>query len=824
MPLARPAARLLALLVLATTALAAPVPIGPGATYERLVRPEGPWVIDVIRVARDAERLQLSPTLAQGQVLGRATMVEQLPPATAIARPIAAVNGDFFTMGGPDAGTPVGLHIEEARLIHASQESTAAFLGPGGRVAFGVAYLRATLTRPDGVERTLSGVNQGVPDAGIVLYTSDYAAASRGAGGVAVALRAEGLPLTAVDDLTCTVTATGPGPLPIPPDGVVLEGTGAGGEYLAALSAGDTVRVSVRMPGVPEWCLGAIGGGPVLIQAGAALPTPNPRHPRTAIGYNEREIVLVTVDGRRPGWSVGVDFAELSAILLDLGCTEALNLDGGGSTTCWVRGEVRNRPSDGGPRTVANGLALVLHGPIGPPASLDVSPDTIWALPGARCRLTASAADADWNPTPAGAVRLTGEGVAVVEGEEVTLERPGAGSVVAAAGDLRQAVPVHVLERPSAARAEPSEAVAMPGDALTFHLELHGPEGQALLPPSIRTTEADADAALGKVVPAQDGSAKLTVADSAVTGALTLRELGVSAAARVEVAQPALILDGSTLAGATATVFPTDDGPTGALRAVTEQDGNLCLALDYALGASEATRAAYVRLDRPLGRALGFTVRLRAEGPAPWVRLAYLDGNGSRVTETVAERLEAGATWRTLRVRLPDGVKEPVTLESIYVVETDPALAPAGTLYVDDVTAWVLDPAPRAVGWRCWLAPAAGAERADGHGRRGGYPLIRNVVRILPPDPTLPGRRGGALPSEVSRRSVRQARGRMQVGEHAWLMPGTLAVGTTEVIPADVHEPARRARGGRDWHSGRVDSPCACPISDHRARGAGRTA
>jgi exopolysaccharide biosynthesis protein len=81
-----------------------------------------------------------------------------------------------------------------------------------------------------------------------------------------------------------------------------------------------------------------------------------------------RRLFLVTIDGRRPGYSVGMTLREAARLALDLGATEALNLDGGGSTTMAVRRdssgreryEVVNRPSDPqGERPVGNSLALV---------------------------------------------------------------------------------------------------------------------------------------------------------------------------------------------------------------------------------------------------------------------------------------------------------------------------------------------------------------------------------------------------------------------------------------------------------------------------------
>jgi hypothetical protein len=68
------------------------------------------------------------------------------------------------------------------------------------------------------------------------------------------------------------------------------------------------------------------------------------RHPRAAIGMSDRELYLVTCDGRRSGVDAGLTLDELAAYLLALGCRDAMNLDGGGSTTLVHRGHLLNRP------------------------------------------------------------------------------------------------------------------------------------------------------------------------------------------------------------------------------------------------------------------------------------------------------------------------------------------------------------------------------------------------------------------------------------------------------------------------------------------------
>lgn len=101
-----------------------------------------------------------------------------------------------------------------------------------------------------------------------------------------------------------------------------------------------------------------VGGGPVLVQNSTIIITNNQErkfagnaindaHPRTAIGYTkEGKLIVLAIEGRNPGIAAGATLTETAAILVQLGCMEALNLDGGGSSCMLVNGKETIRPSD----------------------------------------------------------------------------------------------------------------------------------------------------------------------------------------------------------------------------------------------------------------------------------------------------------------------------------------------------------------------------------------------------------------------------------------------------------------------------------------------
>jgi exopolysaccharide biosynthesis protein len=122
-----------------------------------------------------------------------------------------------------------------------------------------------------------------------------------------------------------------------------------------------------------------VGGGPRLVRAGRVAvsaraegfaPPQAPaffgsfvagRQPRTLAGVRpDGRLLLVTVDGRRPGWSAGMTLYEAARLMISLGARDAINLDGGGSSAMTVGGELVSRPSDrAGERRVSDGLVVL---------------------------------------------------------------------------------------------------------------------------------------------------------------------------------------------------------------------------------------------------------------------------------------------------------------------------------------------------------------------------------------------------------------------------------------------------------------------------------
>ena len=120
-------------------------------------------------------------------------------------------------------------------------------------------------------------------------------------------------------------------------------------------------------PGKDDWQV--VAGNTMLVKDGTAIGHKTTvRHPRTAVGLDRKatRLIMLIVDGRKKGEAVGMSYDEVAAEFLRLGCWQALNLDGGGSTAVALRQpgtstcHLLNAPTDGHERPVADVLGMSL--------------------------------------------------------------------------------------------------------------------------------------------------------------------------------------------------------------------------------------------------------------------------------------------------------------------------------------------------------------------------------------------------------------------------------------------------------------------------------
>jgi flagellar hook assembly protein FlgD len=354
----------------------------PGVTYMRDVEftPHGPVVMHVINAPKPGGLYSLEPLLSNEAILGR-ERVSDIERRVSSTITTAGVNGDLFNFRD---GHPSGMLLRDGVLDHAPlRDRSSVGLGDDGTLRVDRVALSG-FWKGTGQRRSIT-LNELANANGISLFTPAWGPNTPGVPAVEAVLRPfpAAKPNTDLVGTVVQVSSTN-GSTAIPPDGAVLQARGSAAGKLAA-EAPLGSQLTIRLTLTPSWpdVRQALGGGPAIVRDGKPVFRANeafssaqlaPRNPRTAIGQRaDGRILLVAVDGRQAGYSVGMTNFELALAMMRLGAVTASALDAGGSTTMAFDGQVLNRPSDpGGERAVAEALVVGYTGVYAPAPGVDV--------------------------------------------------------------------------------------------------------------------------------------------------------------------------------------------------------------------------------------------------------------------------------------------------------------------------------------------------------------------------------------------------------------------------------------------------------------------
>jgi len=332
-------------------------------------------VTNVITVDTDNRNAKLKAALAgdfvceEGLSKGR----EAVSALTGRKGALLGVNADYF----PFTGDPLGVCIVDGELVSEPYGSRVAMaVSKNGMVTFDKPRQSASLTLTGGASRQIDGINRGRETNQVVLYTETFAASTQTKyKGTEIVLKSDDLPVRVGKDIKFTVVDVKADAIntPIPKGGAVLSAGGPAAWFLKQnLKPGDSlnIRFDIKSDICYDWTQvdQAVGGGPWLVKDGKesvdfadegfSVSFACARHPRTAAGLtSDNKLLLVTVDGRQ-SISGGLSLNELASLMKRLGAVNAINLDGGGSTTLSIKGIVINSPSGGAQRQVADALLI----------------------------------------------------------------------------------------------------------------------------------------------------------------------------------------------------------------------------------------------------------------------------------------------------------------------------------------------------------------------------------------------------------------------------------------------------------------------------------
>ncbi len=284
--------------------------------------------------------LKIAPVMASDKLQRKASIASMAKKSNSLV----AINGAFFK---PQTGCPLGTLMIDGKIytgpIH--NRVSMGFLEDG----FAMDRLQFNAVLKHGFDKIqLDNINQPrMLSTHLIVYTPDW-------GTYSTITPKYGKQVVVKDNKIVAITVSR---CEIPQDGYVIVGPAS---KLNELRVGDKVNLDVAT--APDWkgVKHIISGGPYLVKDGEVfvdmtaqkLGCIGGRNPRTAIGYTrDNHVILITADGRE-GSSIGLTLNELAYLMQSLGCVNAMNLDGGGSTVMFVNGSVVNKPA------VKGGIAL----------------------------------------------------------------------------------------------------------------------------------------------------------------------------------------------------------------------------------------------------------------------------------------------------------------------------------------------------------------------------------------------------------------------------------------------------------------------------------
>ena len=454
----------------------------------------------------------VTPTVVYGgKVLDKATLTAMAQSIESQGRRvIGGINGDLYVLA---TGAPIGMVVTDGvvRSIPSSdnyEASLAVGFRADGSAFVGQPRLVPTVTFKGFTFRLMGGVNK-VRNAATnyVLYTSDFAATTQNSEpGIDVILTPvlENLGQTmeidldlhykggtanandpaTVSEVKANVTQSGEptvggrvtykveqvlnstGAIPIPEGKAILSVNNKSDaywvDYLKLLQPGDTVDLDITTE-EQAWNEAdqAMGGmyrlltnGQVTTGLGAE------RTAYSAVGVKaDGTAVFYTVDGKQPGYSIGATLTQVAMRLKELGCIDAISLDGGGSTTIgatYPDGSnlgVVNKPSDGSQRS--NSIAVFLSTDLKPSGQLSgiyVTPNEGFLLSGAKVQLKAEGLDSNYytmplNGTPSWSVQ-NGDGMVDVNGIFTAGGSSGVSKITASHGSASGSTAITVTNNP----------------------------------------------------------------------------------------------------------------------------------------------------------------------------------------------------------------------------------------------------------------------------------------------------------------------------------------------------------------------------------------
>lgn len=682
--------------------------ITQGVTHENIVRftTDGWYNFHVATVDLSNEYISVD-TLTNTESVGRTASTKKLAEQR---NAVAAVNTSFFTSSGSGNGFPVGAIVQSSdilcsfRSFNRYSEAMASFsINDLDEVLMDYMKVDMSLSSKAGAKVDVEQYNVGNKNyyAKINVFDQKWGKTAVGA--------SESMPdifQMVVENGAVTQFLDAQPATAIPENGFVAVTRAEGAKLLQqTFTLGDKVTLNIST--TPDWTKlkMSISGSSMLVKDGVVPETFSftasdvmIKSPKTAVGSSKdgKTLYLVTVDGRQNA-SIGLSQKDMALFMKSIGAYNAINMDGGGSTTMVTRPlgnknvKIMNKPSDGSTRNVAVGIGVFTSAPEAPLAGIIVETTDRYIFTNATRAFTVKGYDKYFNPIDIDPASIKWSASGVKGTFDGNIFKPGAfgeGKITATVGKVTGSLGISVLSKPSVIELSSSSIKLSVGKAQTFSVKGINPRGYtATMEPADLTWKVS-----GKI-----GTFKDSVFTATTRGAgyIDASFGDTHAYCQVSVSAPTVtIVDKFEETNGSFQSYPETIAGSYTLSKKQKISGKSSGELYYDFTTNtEATRAAYMVL-KDGGHVLnegttrvGLQVYNDHENSG-WLRAEIIDANGKRQVVDLSKTMD-WTGWKYLETSV-ENIKMPAKLVRIYQALVNPVagehLADAGYLYFDDLT------------------------------------------------------------------------------------------------------------------------------------------
>ncbi len=625
---------------------------------------------------------------------------------------VAAINGDFFSFG---VGVPHGIFIDEGRILSTPPQYYA---------AFGLTYdNKPFITRHgtildkefriNGILCDITGINNAHAKNAdsLMLYTSDYARGTKtGTEAYELLCRVNFGDVRHGETLNFTIEEVfdAVGNTTLRDGYIVLSAQGTRINDLKKLSVGETHEISFRFNEFWSNVKFAVGGIELLLKDGEIYSTADSSNePRTSVGIRpDGTVVMATFDGRQDD-AKGMSYKTAAQAMRALGCTDALNLDGGGSTTFVLRapGEkqtsIVNKVSGSSPRQVANALVLMNTAPTGRTENITISPKSRTVLAGGAYTFRVSGAyDENFKPTsiPSDITWETDLSGIIDANGTFYADEAGVFDIFAQSGNITATASIKVCDRVDAIIPDTNLMIARAGDSfeLSASAMLDGKKVEA----SNEQFTWSAPETLGFFT----APGKFTLSETAVKGEITISYGETSATVKVEPETPPVPITG--FEGDEVSFIPAGIGTKVNPNSKYEIDPKFVYSDNrslkvyynflntegsvgsyYAISPDSADNSAYNLTNIP--KKLGMFVY--GDGSGITLRSILEETSGKQHYVSFGKIEHIG--WKYMEAEIPTDIVSPIYIKAPVNLVSNPEKLTHGCLYFDNLRAVYSDTA-----------------------------------------------------------------------------------------------------------------------------------